>query len=343
MLFRILEKDRVPDLVQGLAAEYEIIGPVAKEDQFVFAPISDPSELRLNYTTTLLPPKRWFLPSEERLMQFDLRDESVSTEGVLAPPRVLFGVHSCDVHSLQLLDKVFLSDVIDPFYAARREATVVVGISCIPDSECFCNAFDAEEVHRGFDIFLTDIGDSYYVSLGTARGAEVLDRHIETHQVTAADTAAFQRVSREFAESFVRDVDATQLPVLMDAKYNDPLWEEFGEKCLSCGACSMVCPTCYCFDVIDRIAPDGQHGERVRVWDSCQFKDFASVAHGQNFCPTRASRVRYRFYHKQLGHLTKYKRVLCVGCGRCARACPAGITPIAVINALQEGGTSERS
>jgi len=337
MLFRILSKDHVPDLVRGLATEYEVIGPVAKEDKFVFAPIADASQLRLDYDTTLLPPKRWFLPNEERLLKFDLADETVTGEGIVAPPRVLFGLHACDVHALQLMDKVFLTGTVDPYYEARRAATVVIGVSCIPDGECFCNAFDAGEVHRGFDMFLTDIGDSYYVSLGSVRGAEILDRYVETSQVDAEDVAKFQRVSRAFVESFSLDVDATQLPVLMDAKYDDPIWEEFGEKCLSCGACSIVCPTCYCFDVVDRISPDGKSGERVRTWDSCQFKDFAAVAHGQNFRGTRASRVRYRYYHKQLGHLTKYKRVLCVGCGRCARACPTGITPAAVIGALQKG------
>jgi ferredoxin len=320
-----------------LATEYEVIGPVAKEDKFVFAPLADVSQLRLDYDTTLLPPKRWFLPNEERLLQFDLVDESVTSEGIVAPPRVLFGLHACDVHALQLLDKVFLTGTVDPYYEARRAATVVIGVSCTPDGECFCNAFDADEVHRGFDMFLTDIGDRYYVSLGSVRGAEILDRYVETSQVSAEDVAEFQRVSRVFEESFTLDVDATQLPVLMDAKYDDPIWDEFGEKCLSCGACSMVCPTCYCFDVVDRISPDGKSGERVRTWDSCQFRDFAAVAHGQNFRGTRASRVRYRYYHKQLGHLTKYKRVLCVGCGRCARACPTGITPAAVIGALQKG------
>lgn len=337
MLFRILHKDHVPDLVRGLATEYEVIGPVAKEDKFVFAPLADVSQLRLDYDTTLLPPKRWFLPNEECLLQFDLVDESVTSEGIVAPPRVLFGLHACDVHALQLLDKVFLTGTVDPYYEARRAATVVIGVSCTPDGECFCNAFDADEVHRGFDMFLTDIGDRYYVSLGSVRGAEILDRYVETSQVSAEDVAEFQRVSRVFEESFTLDVDATQLPVLMDAKYDDPIWDEFGEKCLSCGACSMVCPTCYCFDVVDRISPDGKSGERVRTWDSCQFRDFAAVAHGQNFRGTRASRVRYRYYHKQLGHLTKYKRVLCVGCGRCARACPTGITPAAVIGALQKG------
>lgn len=337
MLFRILHKDHVPDLVRGLATEYEVIGPVAKEDKFVFAPLADVSQLRLDYDTTLLPPKRWFLPNEECLLQFDLVDESVTSEGIVAPLRVLFGLHACDVHALQLLDKVFLTGTVDPYYEARRAATVVIGVSCTPDGECFCNAFDADEVHRGFDMFLTDIGDRYYVSLGSVRGAEILDRYVETSQVSAEDVAEFQRVSRVFEESFTLDVDATQLPVLMDAKYDDPIWDEFGEKCLSCGACSMVCPTCYCFDVVDRISPDGKSGERVRTWDSCQFRDFAAVAHGQNFRGTRASRVRYRYYHKQLGHLTKYKRVLCVGCGRCARACPTGITPAAVIGALQKG------
>ncbi len=99
----------------------------------------------------------------------------------------------------------------------------------------------------------------------------------------------------------------------------------------------MVCPTCYCFDVVDRMDADHKGGTRVRVWDSCQYRSFATVAHGANFRESRSSRVKYRYYHKQWGYLSKFERVLCVGCGRCARACLAGISPREVIAALQEG------
>ncbi|GAB4291723.1 MAG: 4Fe-4S dicluster domain-containing protein [Coriobacteriia bacterium] len=338
MFFRMVEKDQIADLVRGLASDYEVVGPVEKQGRFVFAPVAAAEELRLDYDTTLLPPKRWFFPPEETIMRFRTADEEVTDDEVFAPPRVLFGLHPCDINALLLMDNVFTRDYVDPYYKARRDNTLVVGVSCTPSETCFCNVWDTDEVHWGFDIFLTDLGDRYYASLRTVKGAELLDDYVKSSEVTEEDTAEFQRVVGEFKRAFDNDVDTTQLPVLLDAKFDSPIWDEFGEQCLSCGACSMVCPTCYCFDVTDRLSPDQKSGRRVRTWDSCQFKEFAAVAHGQNFREGRASRVKYRYYHKQWGYLSKFERVLCVGCGRCARACPSDINPVRVIEALQTGG-----
>jgi sulfhydrogenase subunit beta (sulfur reductase) len=337
MFFRIMAKDRVPNLVHGLAEEYEVIGPTAKGSSFVFAPVADAAELRLDYDTTILPPKKVFLPAAETLLEFSAGDSAVLSEQRDTTPRVLFGLHPCDINALMLMDNVFLTGYEDPYYKARRDSTLIVGVSCEPRDECFCNAWGTDEVHWGFDVFLTDLGDEYFVSVRSVHGAELLDRYVETRPVTAEDTAAFQAHTREFKDAFAEQPDTAQLPLLLDAKYDDPMWDVLGEQCLSCGACSMVCPTCYCFDVRDRLAPDGATGERERLWDSCLFLDFAEVAHGHNFRATRGARVKNRYYHKQWGYLSKFERVLCVGCGRCQRACKAQITPRRVIELLQEG------
>lgn len=341
MFFRVMDKSRVPDLVRGLAEEYEVVGPVARGDRFVFDRIADPVDLRLDYDTTLLPPKKLFFPPEEQMMRFRVADNEVVDDEVFAAPRVIFGLHSCDINGLLLMDNVFMSDYEDPYYKARRAATLIVGVSCTPQESCFCNAWNTDEAHWGFDIFLTDLGDRYFVSVRSVKGAELLDAHVETRPLAGTDTVDFQRATREFKDAFSDELDTSQLPLLLDAKFNSPIWDEFGERCLSCGACSMVCPTCYCFDVVDRLAPDQKTGVRVRTWDSCQFTEFAAVAHGQNFRESRASRVKYRYYHKQWGYLSKFERVLCVGCGRCARACLAGISPREVVTALEKGGVSQ--
>lgn len=337
MFFRIIEKERLSDLVRGMQAEYEVIAPVEKDGRYVYAQLEDPADMRLEYDTTLLPPKKWFFPAEEALMRFRVADNEVLDDDIVATPRAIVGLHPCDINALLLMDNVFTGRYADPYYLRRREATLLIGVSCSPSDTCFCNVWDTNEVHWGFDVFLTDLGDRYFASCRTVKGAEILDRFVENRTVTDEDTAEFQRVVRAFKDSFDKTVDTTQLPVLLDAKFESPIWDEFGDKCLSCGACSMVCPTCYCFDVHDELEPDQQSGVRVRTWDSCQFKEFAAVAHGQNFRESRASRVKYRYYHKQWGYLSKFERVLCVGCGRCAIACPAGISPVNVIEALQTG------
>jgi len=340
MFFRIMDKDRLPDLVVGLSKGFEVIGPVAKGERFTFERIETPDMLRLDYDTTLLPPKKLFFPPEEQMMRFRVADNEVVDDEVYAAPRVIFGLHPCDINALMLMDNVFLGEYEDPYYRARRESTMLIGVSCTPTDECFCNAWGTDEVHWGFDIFLTDLGDRYFISVRSVKGAELLDEFVATRDADESDTVAFQQHTRNFKNSFTDDLDTSQLPLLLDAKFDDPLWDRLGERCLSCGACSMVCPTCYCFDVTDRLEADGKTGTRVRTWDSCQFTQFAEVAHGQNFRESRASRVKYRYYHKQWGYLSKFERVLCVGCGRCARACLAGISPREVVTALEMGGAS---
>ncbi len=336
MFFRVIPKREIPDLVRGLAHEFEVVGPVAKGESFVFAPLTDPSELRLDYDTTLLPAKQWFFPASETLMRFRVADNAVVDDSVDVTPRVLFGLHPCDVNSLLLMDNVFLGDDPDPYYKARRDNTLIVGLSCMPTDTCFCDAWGTDETHWGFDIFLSEIGDDYYASIRSVKGAEVVDRYVTGREVTEEDTAAFQARTASFKAAFASDIDTSQLPVLLDAKYDSGIWAELGDLCLSCGACSMVCPTCHCFDVHDELEADQTHGTRVRTWDSCMFRDFAEVAHG-NFREVRAARVRYRYYHKQWGYLSRFERVLCVGCGRCTRACKAHIDPPRVVRALQTG------
>ena len=340
MFFRVMDKSRLPDLVAGLQADFEVIGPVAKGEKYVFATLQDPSDLRLEYDTTLLPPKKFFVPPAESLMEFETASNEVVSAETDSSPRVFFGLHPCDINALMLMDNVFLGEYEDPYYKARRESTLIVGVSCSPAEQCFCNAWGTDEVHWGFDIFLSDLGDRYFVSVRSVKGAELLDRFVETRPIDEADTDDFQRVTREFKESFPRHLETSQLPLLLDAKFDDPVWDELGSRCLSCGACSMVCPTCYCFDVKDKLTLDGEGGERMRTWDSCMFSEFAEVAHGQNFRGTSASRVKYRYYHKQWGYLSKFERVLCVGCGRCERACKADISPRVVVEALQKVGVA---
>ena len=338
MFFRVMDKSRMPDLVAGLKADFEVLGPVAKGEKFVFAALDDPADLRLDYDTTLLPPKKFFVPPAENLMEFETADNEVVSAEITTSDRVLFGLHPCDINALMLMDNVFLGEYEDPYYKARRDSTLIVGVSCVPNSHCFCNSWGTDEVHAGFDIFLSDLGDRYFVSVRSVKGAELLDRFVETSLIAEEDTAEFQRVTREFKDAFPAHLETAQLPLLLDAKFDDAIWDELGERCLSCGACSMVCPTCYCFDVKDKLSVDGKTGERTRVWDSCMFSEFAEVAHGENFRGSSASRVKYRYYHKQWGYLSKFERVLCVGCGRCERACKADISPRVVVEALQRGG-----
>jgi formate hydrogenlyase subunit 6/NADH:ubiquinone oxidoreductase subunit I len=200
-----------------------------------------------------------------------------------------------------------------------------------------CKAFGSDEVHRGFDLFLTNLGDRYFLSCSSVPALELVDKYLTTSEPDAEDIHDFQERTKRFKESFEHLPKMDQLPLLYGAKFDDEtLWEEIARDCLSCGACSMVCPVCYCFDVCDKLDACGESGLRHRVWDSCLKSEFAEVAHNHNFRPTRTSRVRYRFFHKFVGNFSRKGKMLCVGCSRCNKACKASITPARIIAAVQQ-------
>jgi ferredoxin len=130
------------------------------------------------------------------------------------------------------------------------------------------------------------------------------------------------------------DFDVTELPSLLSVSYESKLWDELGERCLACGMCTNVCPTCYCFNVADEIDLTLNAGRRVRMWDSCQLDKFATVAGGHDFRSSRARRQRHRFFRKGKYQTDAFGLLGCVGCGRCAQACLVNITPVDTFNAL---------
>lgn len=345
MLFRVLDKSELGDLVEGFAHSYEVVGPVRKGDVYVFDEVgSDPSRLAYDYDTTVLPPKKYLFEPKTVMMEYDTATDMVTDVPIQATPRVLFGLHACDINAINRLDEVFLApDFRDPYYEAAREATLIVGISCMPSEHCCCNLWGTGEVARGYDLFLHDIGGRYLVSILSVTAAAILFECTGAREATIEDSAAFQERTTRFKQAFKPVPDTANLPTIMDAYYDDGLWGELGQRCLSCSACSMVCPTCTCFDMRDILDPGGETGQRVRTWDSCCSPEFAMVTHNYNFNKTAATRVRHRFYHKFLGYLTKHGVVQCTGCGRCEIACKANINPRAVINGLQEDAVKARA
>jgi len=342
MIYKIIAKQSLQDLFRGLQENYdEVVGPQSRGPAFVFDKLQSVDELRLDYETTILPPTKYFLPPDERLLRFNRATGEVYDTEPTQIRRALFGMHPCDINALLLLDEIFMGDFIDPYYAAARKSCFIIGSSCMPGQDHICNALGTDEIHRGFDLFLTDLQDRYFLSCRSVVGAEIVDKYLKTTEPTEKDINDFQERTKHFKEAFSPLPKMDQLPLLYGAKYkNDDLWEKIGDDCLCCGACSMVCPVCYCFDVCDKLDADGTTGLRHRVWDSCLKSEFAEVAHSHNFRPSRASRVRYRFFHKFVGNFSRRGKMLCVGCSRCNKACKVGITPAVVIDALQQNPQS---
>lgn len=332
-----LPKDKLDYFASVVQSFGEVHAPVEQDGKFVFRRLARWSEARLDYDRTILPPKKYFLPPRETLFRFKPGSGYVPFAGDAETRIVLFGVHACDVYALNILDMVFGGKYPDPYYLERRKNIAIIGIECVPDEHCFCRSMRADFVDHGFDLFFHDIGDYYLTMVGTALGDDmVLATRTLFETVAADDIDEYKRRSGEKRKAFQIEVEIRDLPEIFEMEYASAIWTELGEKCLSCGSCSAVCPTCYCFDVTDDVRLGSRAGGRTRTWDSCLFATHALVAGGENFRKSRASRIKFRFYHKQRGFVAEYGRPSCVGCGRCISACPVKIDIIKVLDTLRE-------
>jgi sulfhydrogenase subunit beta (sulfur reductase) len=302
-----------------------------------FLPIASFDEIDLDYDTTEYSAKTYFLPYKETLSSFTFKDNDWAQEiKYRTRPRVLIGLHPCDINALLKLDKVFAKDIYpSPYYITRRKNTFIVGIDCRqPCDGGFCNSVGSNTVTHGFDLFLTDIGERYFVKIGSDRGYNALQK-VKTTDITEADNKAYLEMRNRFEDAFEKTVRVENLPNLLDIEFESEIWKKWGDKCLSCGSCAMVCPTCYCYGVTEHIAMDFNKSEKIKQLYSCNLYDFAQVAGGHNFRPGRDTRLKYRYYHQHRGFVESFGQPMCVGCNRCGRTCLAGINPKDVIEDLQ--------
>jgi sulfhydrogenase subunit beta (sulfur reductase) len=348
MAMKILPASNLADWINHLAKQYRIIGPLTVDGQTTFEVLQPGETPDLDYTTTCLPPKKAMLPVEEALFQFKSTNGDYQIRPIVEEqPTVLLGVHTCDLHAIDLLDHVFSNGVPDLQYLSRRANITIVSIECLrPCSEhSFCKSMGTVGAPEQFDLHMTDLGEDYAFEIGSSDGVNLLWDFFSFRDPEEDDYARLDKAMSEKWSRFAYrlDVDSTELPSLLSLSYDSPLWAELGERCLSCGACNLVCPTCYCFDVEDEISLDLQSGVRRRRWDSCQLPMFAMVAGGHNFRENRADRLRHRFMRKGKYLQESYELTGCVGCGRCAQVCPVHITPIDVFNQLAKSRTPEVS
>jgi len=343
MIFRIFEKKELKSLFEILAAHNRIVGPVEtgrdKDNNpiYAFSEVSDFGSVKLNYTTTKLPAKRYFLPFQEDLSTFRIEDGNWQKEidYNAKDPLIFFGLHSCDINALNKLDKVLLgSHYPMPYYAAKRKNMFIVGIDCTPQPYCFCRSMGADTVLNGFDIFLTDLGDHYFAEILSDTAYNFL-KQITNEEPGESDHTLYMRTTTEKNKKFTAHVDTTDLTKILDMEFQADVWKKWGDQCLSCGTCANVCPTCYCYGVDESAELDLSRAQKTKFLYSCNLIDFAEVAGGHNFRPESHIRLKYRYYHKHRGFVEAYEESLCVGCGRCGESCLAGITVPEVIASVR--------
>jgi sulfhydrogenase subunit beta (sulfur reductase) len=343
MLFKILSKDAFRRMVEITIGSVETIAPrrvgtnAKGEAIHQFLPISSFDEMELDYGCTEYSIKTYFLPYRETLCTFRLQEADWQQDIVYRmQPRAIIGLHAHDINGLVKLDEVFTHSRFPwPYYVSRRKNTLIVGIDHIPLGDEFAQSVGADVVTRGFDLFLTDLGDRYFVAVGSDEGYQLLGM-VGVRDVTDDDTHDYKEVRRQIRESFRTEINVGNLPNLMDLEFTSEVWRKWGRKCLSCGSCAMVCPTCYCHGVTEDVSMDFSEAKKVKQLYSCNLLDFARVAGGHNFRPDSEIRLKYRYYHQHRGFMEDYNQPKCVGCNRCGRVCLAGINPPAVIKDLYE-------
>ena len=339
-----IKREDLPALFQKIAADQELYLPVRTADQTNFGVWREEAEVDLDTLKTVKSPKDVFFPQSETLYTCyrEGKKLSVEPETLKEQDFVVFGMKACDIKGVEVLDRVFLSDPIDTFYAARREHGTIVALACHePEETCFCKVFGVDAAHPAADVAAWMVEDTLYWKPETEKGQKLTEKLADI--LEKADDAGSETAVAEEEEkirAIIEELPYTHLSlegwngdVLME-KFESPLWEELYKPCLACGTCTFVCPTCQCYDIKDY---DTGHGvQRYRCWDSCMYSDFTMMAHGNNRT-SQKERFRQRFMHKLVYFPANNDGMYsCVGCGRCVEKCPASLNIVKVIKAFQE-------
>ena len=260
-----------------------------------------------------------------------------------ARPLALLGVRSCDLHAIGILDDVLLGRAaVDVHYAARRRNVLVIAVTCShPAGTCFCASMGTgPEPREGYDLALTElldeVGHRFVVRSASARGTELLER-LPSTTASDNDRAAARTVVESAAGRMGRHLEADGLRNLLYANAEHPRWSEIADRCLACGNCTLVCPTCFCTSVEDTTDLANGAAERARLWDSCFTSEHSYLA-GGSVRGTTEARYRQWATHKLASWWDQFGSSGCVGCGRCVTWCPAAIDITAEMSAIR--GTS---
>ncbi len=284
--------------------------------------------------------KRYLHPPRTLLVRTRRTDTGIDVESPdpSLPSVAFFGVRSCDLAAMHVLDQVFLDDAAtDPGYAARRADAFIVAAGCAhPGNTCFCASMQTGPTPtRGYDLSVTELYNDghhrFLIDSGSDRGADLLAQ-IDSRPATGADTAAAIAAHDNAVQHMGRTLSPSDPPSAA-AHTDHPRWDDVAERCLACGNCTMVCPTCFCSSTQDSTGLTPGEAERWRVWDSCFTADFSSV-HGGPVRSSTRSRYRQWLLHKLVTWHDQFDMSGCVGCGRCITACPVGIDLTAEIAAL---------
>jgi formate hydrogenlyase subunit 6/NADH:ubiquinone oxidoreductase subunit I len=311
----------------------QVIAPAKLKDHAAFKAIRSSAEMLpdTEHVKTRLSLKEFFLPRGECLARFTVGEDGKTAITPAEKPegaRLVLGCRPCDAAALVPLDAVMNWDYIDKSYARRRALTTVVSIACgKTDKTCFCTSVGlSPSATAGSDLLLRLSASGYLAEPVTDKGKAFLKEYKEF----------FAEESKESPSpdpGLPAQFDPKEVREFLDAGFEDPLWEELGNRCLGCGTCAFVCPTCHCFDIVDEAGPKG--GERLRHWDTCAYGLFTRHGSGHNPRPKQSARFRQRVMHKFKYYPEKFQVLSCVGCGRCVAACSTDNSILAALKRMK--------
>jgi ferredoxin len=262
---------------------------------------------------------------------------SFSATGPADSKIAIIGIRACDIAALYLMDKHFLHDhAKDPYYLTRRQNMFLVAINCTRSAEtCFCvSTDDGPQAQYGYDLALTELERGYTIESLSDHGQQVLQQ-LDTQTASQEQQDAARQAIENAASQQQRALPSRNLKEMLFDNLEHPQWEEIAKRCLSCGNCTAVCPTCFCHAEIETPSLDGKQSEHIRQWDSC-FTAEHSYIHGITIRSQTSQRYRQWLTHKLGSWHDQYGRSGCVGCGRCISWCPVGIDITEEINIIGE-------
>ena len=346
------------DLITILRARgHRVVGPTMRDGTIVYDDLSSATELpagwgdvqdggiyrlrqrddqaRFGYAVGPHSWKQYLFPPRIRLWRAN-RDHSgklvveEDDPAEVAPQTLaLIGVRSCELHAIEIQDHVFLGGRhVDRDYALRREGAFIVAVNCFePGGTCFCASMDTgPRVGGGYDLVLTELLEGEHrllVEAGSPRGAEIL-AELPQRAAQDSDLDAAEAMIAVAGQRMGRSLDTHDIRDLLSRNLEHPRWDEVASRCLTCGNCTLVCPTCFCSSVEDTTDLSIEQAERSRVWDSCFSVDYSHI-HGGSIRPSSKARYRQWMTHKLGTWIDQFGSSGCVGCGRCITWCPVAI------------------
>ncbi len=321
-----LKKENLFPFLEEISKEAGLWAPVkVGSDRHRFQMIDDLNQIDIEYTRTILPPRKIILPPSINMFQASEKEYKEDFSHV--SKKIIFGIHPCDIHALLIMDNFFTHEYYDPYYMESRKNTLLLGHSCWPDENCLCKSTRTHIIKEGYDLFFSKINDRYIVWVGSSRGDDLVRTKADLFEedLSDKDIKEYTEWGDRRNKAFKTQINFDSLRDLMELKYHEPLWEKIGNACLACGSCTNVCPTCNCYNMQDNPVLGKNYSQISRCWDACTLENYSEVAGGENFREKREDRLKLWYTHKFQVYITEYGNPGCVGCGRCIATCPVDI------------------